>query len=172
MKQSAMQRLDQVGRDAVPIALTLVLMMVTAVPLRLPPFDTVEPGLVLICVYFWAIHRPELMPQVAVFLIGIAQDMVTGTPLGLNTFTLLVIYGAVSSQRVFFLGRPFIATWLGFLLVSAAYALIIWLLACLLRAALIDPGPVFLQFLMTLFLYPPMAWVLAMVQRTALRQVD
>jgi len=98
------QRMDLLARQLMPSMLTLVLVIINVVPLHIPGFSRVAPLLPLIAVYHWAAFRPRLLPAYAVFLIGLFQDILTGAPIGVNAFVFLAVYGAVLSQKRFFIG--------------------------------------------------------------------
>ena len=113
------QRMDLLARQLMPSMLTLVLVIINVVPLHIPGFSRVAPLLPLIAVYHWAAFRPRLLPAYAVFLIGLFQDILTGAPIGVNAFVFLAVYGAVLSQKRFFIGKSFFILWLGFSLIAA-----------------------------------------------------
>jgi rod shape-determining protein MreD len=75
-------------------------------------------------VYFWSLVRPDLMPPAAALLIGIVQDFVSGSPVGLWATAYVAIYAVLGGQRDSFAGLAGIGAILGFalamLLVSAA----------------------------------------------------
>ena len=67
------------------------------VPLRLPDVSPVVPALALVAVYYWAVHRPSLMPAWVVFLIGLFQDLLSGGPVGVGILSLLLVFALVES---------------------------------------------------------------------------
>ncbi|MFQ5974593.1 MAG: rod shape-determining protein MreD, partial [Alphaproteobacteria bacterium] len=77
-------RVLQWARSLVPITITALLILMAALPLPLPFYGVAAPWLPLMGVYYWAILRPDLMPRSAVFAIGLFQDALMGTPLGLS----------------------------------------------------------------------------------------
>ena len=80
------------------------------------------PALPLIAVFYWTLYRPDLMPPVAAFVIGLLQDILGGLPLGVSACVLVGVHAAVNTQRRFFIGKSFAVVWLGFALVSACGA--------------------------------------------------
>ncbi len=165
MKGSFWQRLDNVARRLVPLGLTLVLILFSVVPLHIPGYSSIVPMLALISVYYWAIHRPRLLPPIAVFAVGLAQDFLSGTPLGLHAVVLLLTYGAIVSQRRAFLGKSFLVVWWGFLIVAFTAVLVSWILVSVLSGTLIETRAGVFQFLLTFALYPVMTTLFARVQR-------
>jgi len=100
------------------------------------------------------------LPPVTVFLIGIVQDTLAGTPLGVYALVFLAVYGGVVMQQRFFLGKSFTVVWIGFLIVAALASALTWILVAVLHGALINPKPVSFQFIMTVGVYPAVAWIL------------
>lgn len=169
MKRSFWQRLDLFARHLTPVALTLLLIILTAVPSNIPGLGRVAPLLPLISIYHWMIYRPNLMPAYAVFLLGLFQDGLSGTPFGLNALVFLLVYGVVLVQQVFFIGKSFFVVWIGFAFIVAAAQTISWLLLSAYHVTLITPVPLVLQYALSLGLFPVVAWMLQRWQRAFLR---
>lgn len=169
MNPNVWNRLDLVARSLSPFSITLLLVMAGMVPLRLPAFAPIVPALGLIAVYYWVIHRPDLMPAWAVFLIGLLQDLLGGGPLGVGVFVLLVVHAAVVSQRRLFTSASFMLMWAIFLPVAAGAFLLSWLFNSLMIDGIINPGAALFQYLTTVAFYPCLAWLFVQVQRVFLR---
>ena len=164
-------RLDVLARRLLPFAMTVVLVMLSVMPLRVPGFGAVAPMLALMAVYYWAIFRPDLLPAAAVFAIGLFQDILGGMPLGVYTLTLLLVYGIVSSQRRFFLGKSFLVMWWGFMLIALGTAAVTWVIVSALFGTVVNPLPALFQLLLTLALFPPFTWLFIRAQQGLLQQV-
>lgn len=169
MSDTAWTRLDGLARGLSPFALTLAFLMAAAVPLRIPDLSPILPAVGLIAVYYWIVHRPDLMPAWAVFLLGLIQDLLGGGPLGVGPFVLLVVYAAVASQRRVFAGGGFFLLWLIFLPLAAGAFLLSWLFGSLILDQAIPLRPVFFQFLTTIAFYPCLTWIFIQAQRAFLR---
>ncbi len=169
MKQPIWQRLDHLARQLFPFSLTLALLLLSLVPLPLPGYAAVTPGFMVMAVYFWTLHRPDLMPPSAVFVIGLLQDLLTGGTLGVSVIVLLALSFATASQRRFLGGALFVTVWAGFVVNSAGAAILAWGLNTLSAGAMFDPRPALFQYLLTVGLYPSLGWVLARAQRAVLR---
>ena len=152
-----------------PTVLTLLLVVVSAVPLGLPYFASISPLMAMMSVYYWSIYRADLMPAPAVFLIGLAQDLVSGGPLGLMALVLLLVHGLCVSQRRVFLSKPFLVGWWGFMFVAAGAVTVAWVLACLYYLSWFDPRPVAAQLVLTVALYPPLTWLFSRTETRLLR---
>ncbi|MTJ82911.1 MAG: rod shape-determining protein MreD [Telmatospirillum sp.] len=169
MKGSLLQRLDHGIRHLVPPGLTLLLILLDAVPLHLPEFALVVPLLPLIGVYYWSIYRPDLMSPVVAFGLGIVNDVIAGTPLGVSALVYLLAQGMTASQRRFFHGKPFRIAWWGFALVGSGAFLLQWALVSLLIGHRLELHAVLFEFLMTMFSYPLLSWIFARAQLALLR---
>ena len=160
MRPGAWQKLDVASRCMTPAALTVALVILNAVPLKIPGLTPVLPVLALIGVFHWAIYRPELLPPSIVFVIGVLQDTLAGTPIGVYALVFLAIYGGVVLQQRFFLGKSFTIVWIGFAIVAALSSFMTWALVAILNGVVVDPKPVMFQYVMTVGVYPAVAWVL------------
>ena len=169
MSRPFWHRLDQFARQLFPFALTLALLLASLVPLPLPAYASVTPSFMVMAVYFWTLHRPDLMPASAVFAIGLLQDFLTGGVLGVSAIVLLALGFATGSQRRFLGGALFVTVWAGFVVNSAGAAILAWGLNTLSAGTMFDPRPALFQYLLTVGLYPSMGWILARAQRAILR---
>ena len=169
MNQNVWTRLDGIARSLSPFTLTLLLVMAAMVPLRVPDFAQIVPSMGLIAVYYWVIHRPDLMPAWTVFLLGLLLDLIGGGPLGVNVLVLLLVHGAVGAQQRFFAGGTLVLLWFVFVPVAAGAFFLAWLLNVILFGGMIDPGAAFFQYLTTVAFYPCIAWLFAQTQRAFLR---
>lgn len=154
MKPSLWQRLDQIARNLVPILVILALVLITVVPLGLPAYAPIGPMLPVIGITYWAIVRPDIVRPTVAFAIGLVEDILVGTPLGLNALVLLAVHAVVVAQQRFFLGKPFHVWWWAFCVVAAAAALIKWGVFVVLTGAVVDPKVVLVGYLVTVALYP------------------
>ena len=106
MRQPIAEQLDNVARQCVPFAITVFLVVAGAVLVPVPHYAAVAPAAALMAVYYWTVYRGDLMPAGAIFVIGLLQDNLDGTPLGLSALVLLLGYALVRSQRRFLIARP------------------------------------------------------------------
>lgn len=169
MKPSIWTRMDAWVRHLVPFSVTLMLLLLTVVPTRLPGFAGISPMLPLMGVYYWAIYRPDLLPAWVAFVIGLLYDVIGGTPLGVNALVMLLVQGVSASQRKFFLGKSFMVAWWAFGLLAAGAVGLAWLLTTVLIGRPVDPLPVMFEYMVTLSLFPPLTWALARTQMALLK---
>lgn len=170
MKATLIQRMDQWVRHLLPFSVTLLLVLVDAMPTRLPDFAAVAPLLPLISVYYWAIYRPELLPPSVAFGLGVINDVIMGTPMGVSSLVYLLVQGMTASQRRFFHGKTFLVAWWAFALVAVGAVGLQWALVSVIYGHLMEPQAVLFELLMTISVYPLVSWMFARAQLALLRR--
>lgn len=171
MDSTFWQRLDSTARRMLPVAITLALAIAAAVPIHVPGLGEVAPEVTLISIYYWTIFRPDLVPTPAVFAIGLVQDVLAGTPLGVNALVLLLVFAVVLGQRRFFLGKSFLVMWWGFLLVVTGASVCTWMILSSLDGVIINPLPAVFEGLVTVAVFPVLTWLFIRSQQALLRGV-
>jgi rod shape-determining protein MreD len=169
VKQGLWHRLDIIARSLSPLAITLLLIMVGMVPLQIPKIAPVIPSVALIAVYYWAVHRPNLMTIWVIFLVGLFHDLLSGGHLGVGIMALLMVHVVIDTQRRIFARSSFQALWVLFAVVAAAALYLMWLLNCLLQGEFLEAQPVLFQYLTTVAAYPCLAWLFAQAQKAFLK---
>jgi rod shape-determining protein MreD len=170
MKPTFWQRLDAVARHLSPFAFAFLLVLFGAVPIRLPHLAEIGPSFALLAVYYWAVHRPTVLPAIAVFVLGLLADFLGAAPLGVGTTVLLGVYAVTVSQRRFIVGQSFLWVWMGFMIVCAGNFAASWALASLLAGMVIDPRPAVFAAVLNVAVYPAMGFIFAHTQRSLLPQ--
>ncbi|HSR56214.1 MAG TPA: rod shape-determining protein MreD [Alphaproteobacteria bacterium] len=163
-------RLDLWARRLIPLVVSILFVFVAVLPLPIPGFGVIMPMLALGSVFFWAVHYPSLLPPVAVFAIGLIQDVLTGALLGTGAVILLLAYGAVVSQRVFFRNKSFLVIWWSFMIVALGVGLLAWVLASLFGGRLMPTEAAIIQVLVTIAVYPLLTGVLHGVHKFVPRE--
>lgn len=172
MQPTILQSFDLSARKALPAALTLLLMLFALTPTNVPGLAPVMPTLALMSVYFWSIYRPDLLGYGAVFGFGLLYDLLTATPIGSTALVFLLTQWIVLRQQKFFNAKPFAVTWLAFIFVALGAGIIRWIsVGLVLDSGFTPVGPMFASCLITIALYPPVAWLLAKSQAKFLGQV-
>ncbi len=159
-------------RNLVPVATTFAFVLIGQLPLPLPFLSDVAPAFALMSVYYWVVFRPDLMPYAAVFGLGIVQDAIAGAPLGLYALVYLLVQAMVLNQRRFIAGKPFWVFWSAFALMAPIAAFAAWLLASLARGTLLTPETALVALVMTIILFPAIAWLLVHAQRRLIGMVE
>lgn len=171
MKPAFWQKLDAVARALFPAFSVFVLLLINLLPISVPFLASISPSLPLMAVFYWSVNRPDLMTGISAFLLGLAQDLLLGLPLGVSSLVLLLVQAGSASQGRFFHNKPFSIMWGGFILVSIPALFLHWLLVSALIGALLPLKNLLASYALTAGLFPIVAWVLSKAQNSLLRHV-
>ncbi len=166
MKRSSWQGLDTAARTLTPTLLIVALVFLGQLPYSLSGQASVTPYFVLMGVFYWGLHRPDLLPAVVVFVIGLIQDALEGEPFGVNAFVLIAVYWLVVSQQRHFRGRPFLVVWSGFAAAALMADALRWMLISLVLGAALAPWAIMLEYFLTVMFYPALTVAFALAHRT------
>jgi len=166
MKRSSWQGLDTAARTLTPTLLIVALVFLGQLPYSLYGHTTVTPYFLLMGVFYWGLHRPDLLPAVVVFLVGLMQDALDGEPFGVNAFVLIAVYWLVVSQQRHFGGRPFLVVWAGFAAAALIADILRWILVSLVLGAPLAPWAIMLEYFMTVMFYPVLTVAFALAHKT------
>jgi rod shape-determining protein MreD len=161
--------MDQGIRHALPFMTTLLSILLVATPTRLPGFASVAPQLPLIGIYYWSIYRPDLLRPWAAFALGAIADMIGGTPLGVSSLVFLAVQAAVGSQRRT-LGKSFLMAWWGFTIIATGALALEWAMSSVVMVMVLPVKALAFQYLMTITVYPLLAWAFVRAQLALLRR--
>jgi rod shape-determining protein MreD len=167
MAASALVRFAAFARLCLPVAATVALILLSALPWGVPRLPSLEPILAIISVYYWAVYRPDLMPAGAAFLIGLVVDMLGGGPFGISALTLVLVQWIAIGQRRALIGKSFVIGWLGYLLISAGAVFVGWLFNSLFHARFLEPSPALATYVAGALVYPALALLLWRLQQIA-----
>jgi len=165
MRAAVARRREWSAVRFVPTITTLMLAMLSVLPLRFPNYAAVAPLLALAGLYYWTIYRPEFLPPSFVFLCGFVLDLLSGGPLGVSSLLFLLTRVVVLPQRSFFVDRLFPFVWGGFTLLAASSIAFLWALGSMLTGAMLDMRAASLQWVLTVACFPAVAYLLMRVQR-------
>ena len=171
MQPTVLNRMDALARKLVPFGLTLGLMLFALTSTQVPGLSHVTPMYSLAAIYFWSIYRPDLIGYGTAFGIGLLEDLLTGAPLGCSALILLLCQYLVFRQPKFFNAKPFGIFWLAFGVLALGAGLIKWICVGLVApGGFTRFGDMFAAVLMTVAVYPVIAWLLAKAQIKLLTQ--
>ncbi len=148
-----------------PIVTTVVAAIITVLPVRVPGYAALTPAFTLMAVYHWTIYRPNLLPPLGVFAVGLAQDLLSGGPAGITPLVLLLARAAVLRYRRYFVNRTFPFVWTGFTLLCAIAMFAIWALHCLIELNLFDLRTTMFRIVLTIAVFPIASFALGRSQR-------
>ncbi len=121
-------RADGLMRYVVLYGALAACMMADTVSFNIPIFADVRPSFTLMGLFYWTIYRPTIIPVWLAFAGGIALDVMSGFPLGLNAFFFTVVLFILGDQRRIFLRQSFMTVYMGFALVMCGYYAGQWLI--------------------------------------------
>ena len=159
-------KLDAVAWRALPLAACVLAVLLLDAPLGMPGAAELLAGCLLAAVFFWSVFRPDTMPAVAVFLLGLFADLLGSTPPGLTPLLLLATLAVVRGRREALSGLGFIALWSVFALVAAVAAGLQWALVSLFRLQAMPWIPALFEAALACAMYPPLAACFAWVHRS------
>lgn len=159
MRLTPLQQIDLWGRNAVPLLLTVFLVMVGAVPFPVSGVAAAPPMLGLAAFFYWAIYRPGLLGFGAAAGLGLFHDLLNGIPIGVTSLVYVLVYGLMTSQRRYFVStRPWVL-WAVFAPVALGASTLNWFLGSVLAAAPLPATAFLVAALVTLAIYPVVAWL-------------
>lgn len=151
-----LRRFKRVASTYYPAGLTILFIILSLMPRRIFPWVDMVPDLALISLFYWKLYYPDSMPFWAVCVIGLVQDTLMGLPLGLSSFLYLIFSFALTTQRKVFARETFFTLWFGFTVLVAGFYLLLWLLLYGANGTSLPVVVVFLQWGLTVGLYPPL----------------
>ena len=148
----------------IPVLCGLFGAALSGIPVSLTGGVVPPPVLAFMPVYFWCLVRPDLMPPAAVFIIGLAQDLFSGSPPGLWTASFIAAYALLDRQRESFAGLAGIGAILGFALAALVACGTAYLMGCFYFQRFPTMTPLVFQLLVTVVCYIPVLPVLNGIQ--------
>jgi rod shape-determining protein MreD len=162
---SAPQRADNPATRLLPVATTLLAVLISIQPVAIPGYAALTPAFTLMAVYHWTIYRPNLLPPVVLFLVGLTQDLLAGAPSGTTSLILLLARVSLLPYRRRFVDRPFPFVWAGFALLTGGAMLLLWSLHSLLDGGIVDFRGTVFRAVLTISLFPIASFMLGRTQR-------
>jgi rod shape-determining protein MreD len=150
-------------REALPLLVTIVLVLVDLAPRPAGAGGGLAPFLTLGAVYFWIVYRPDLMTGPAVFLVGLVHDALSGLPLGVTSLAFLLGRAALLARQRFFYAKSFSVIWALFVLWAPCVEIVRFALAAVAVGHLVNPVPLAVQCGLTVALYPALSWLLVRI---------
>lgn len=161
----ALPRVNNGAARLLPVATTLLAAVICVLPVQIPGYAALTPVFTLMAAYHWTIYRPDLLPPVALFAIGLTEDLLAGSPVGVNALLLLLTRVAVLGYRRYFINRNFPFVWSGFTLLTVTAMFGLWALHCILNLALLDFRNAVIRAALTIAVFPVASLMLGRTQR-------
>src|SRR5579862_8112505 len=164
----ALPKVNNSAARMLPVATTVFAAVISVLPVKIPGYAALTPMFILMAVYHWTIYRPDLLPPLALFAIGLAEDLLAGSPIGVNALLLLLTRSAVLGYRRYFINRTFPFVWTGFTLLTILAMLALWALHCLLDLSLLDFRNTVIRAALTIAIFPLASFLLGRAQRAVM----
>jgi rod shape-determining protein MreD len=120
-----------------------------------------------ILVYYWTLRKPETLGFGFIFLAGLVNDVIFGSPLGINALTLLVIASVATYVRLVTVRITLINDWISFI-PALLLANFTYFISLYFSSYSIDYFLLFLSSLFTFILYP-ILWVIFSLTQKLMR---
>lgn len=153
--------LKAIGRWGLGLSVLLVFFALSLTPIEVAHFGAVRPAFMLMAVYYWTILRPGIVPAPFVFVIGLTLDLLSGYPLGMNAFILVVVQWLTRVQRRFLLGQSFLLIWAGFAVIALGAGLVQWLMFALFNFEAFTIKPMLVSTIISISIFPMLVYPMA-----------
>jgi rod shape-determining protein MreD len=164
----ALPRVNNGAARMLPLATTLFAALISVLPIHIPGYAALTPVFTLMAAYHWTIYRPDLLPPLALFAVGLTEDLLAGSPIGINALLLLLTRSSVLGYRRYFVNRTFPFVWTGFTLLTIVAMLGLWALHCLLNLSLFDFRTTVIRAALTIVIFPLASFLLGRAQRAVM----
>lgn len=153
-----------------PFISSLILSLLSYIPLSSDIASYARPYIGLMCVYFWLVYRPDLFNLFSVFFLGLIIDVISISPIGTNTMMFLFAYAIISFLRKYMYQKIFILLWLGIIVLLPICLAFKWLCLSLYHAEALGVKMLFFSYLSSVAAYPLLSVVNAYILNTVLRR--
>lgn len=155
--QSSYRKIEGFAARVIPALLTFFIALLMAIPMHGAVLGTgMTPAIVLICIFYWGVYSPGVLPYSFLFLLGIVQDALSGQPLGLSSFVNMGFAYLLHSQRKL-MGRALFGTvWVSCALLIAMATLVQWAIISLYVGKAYPLAVPLMRWVVTCIAYPPL----------------
>lgn len=136
------------------LATSFLAIILSHVAMEVGPVSTPWPRFGVIIVFFWMIHRPDMMTVPMVFVVGLAQDFILGNIPGAGVLSLMIATILLDRMMPPLRTMPLVWRWLGFAAFAGLTFALEWILTSAARLSIQPLDLVFVQGGMTFLVYP------------------
>ncbi|HAK97709.1 MAG: rod shape-determining protein MreD [Rhizobiales bacterium TMED249] len=149
------QESNRLFPSVLPIIIAVLSILIPKVPVG-HLFDVVPaPGLILIVIFFWSLVDPDRFSIYLIFFLGLLEDILTGTPLGMWSLILILLHYFVASQGTTLLTRGKITKWAVFSLFSLFSYLLAYFLIWQVHGSVPAFKVILVPFILTVICFIP-----------------
>lgn len=134
-----------------PIITSIILFVFSFV---IKPVLNVQITLSLIPIFFWGSEKNISFDFIFVIILGIFQDIVDGTLLGINIFLFLSLYFFVFYQKLISLESSFIISYIAFIISSFSILIVKYFIIWILINNVISISNLLLSWMFLILCYP------------------
>ena len=164
MSEDLDENITSLFQRLLPFMSSVLLLLMSYIPLDFSVFNNIRPSIGLICVYFWMLHRPDLFNLWSVYFLGVIDDIISSAPFGSNIFAMLLLYVLITNTSRFFNAKPFVVTWYGFAVLSLVAMLGRWLVVSIYYSQFLPLLMMLFSYMVTIAAYPLLSLLLAFIQ--------
>lgn len=157
MDDSLSEILSYQLKKLLPLIATILLILITHLPVGFPFSKFLFPDAGMIGVYFWALYRRDLFGPISVAVLGIVADSMSMVPVGINIFVFMFIYVAAITYGTYVNTKPFAVSWVGFAFICFAAFFVKWLLMSFYYSLFLSVLGILTGCVATVLLYPLIA---------------
>lgn len=145
-----------------PALITVALSIVLATPVELFGLKLPEPILPLVLAFAWPLIRPSMIAPFVLFLLGLFMDLLLAgqQPLGVWSFSLMVVYGVVLAARTLLAGQETQNLFVWYACCTLAAFLLTYLIVSIKAANAPSILSLLGQMIPTLLLFPVSNWMI------------
>ena len=151
------------------VALVMGTLLLAALVDLLPLPKSLAPSVLSAVFFFWTVHRPDLLSAPGTFAVGLALDAAAGLPPGMTSLALLVARTLLLSGEGALRSLHLAGQMLGCGGTALLIGTVRWLAACAFWGHVLPVRPLLTEALLTLLVYPVIAWALTRPLRFAAR---
>ena len=164
MSEDLDENITSLFQRLLPFMSSVLLLLISYIPLDFSVFNNIRPSIGLICVYFWMLHRPDLFNLWSVYFLGVIDDIISSAPFGSNIFAMLLLYVLITNTSRFFNAKPFVVTWYGFAVLSLVAMLGRWLVVSIYYSQFLPLLMMLFSYMVTIAAYQLLSLLLAFIQ--------
>lgn len=149
------------GADLVMFIVTMLIALILhALPSRLGSGPDLAPAFPLIALFIWSVRQPWFISPPVLLLVGVAQDLLAGAPMGVWALSFLVAFSVLRLRETDGAGEVGPLA-LRFTLTACAAFGVAWGAGSFAIGAPVAPGPLITEAVLTILLFPIFAWLFA-----------
>ena len=139
----------------------LLALILHALPSRFGSGPDLAPALPLIALFIWSVRRPWFVSPFILVLVGLLQDLLAGSPMGLWSLAYLTAFGVFRLRDTDGGGGEVGPLSLRFLLTALLAFAVAWGAGSVATGAPVSPTPLITEAALTILLFPLFAWAFA-----------